>query len=74
MTYKGIEYRIARAEPGFWKWRFQIDDTVTTGTAQTNLAVLAAYRVRQRIDHELGKSPDPRGNRHIASDQRGEEK
>ena len=74
MNHRDVEYSIARAEPGFWNWRFQIDDTVTTGRAETNLAGMAAHRVRQRIDRELRKSPDPRGNRHIASDQRGEEK
>jgi hypothetical protein len=72
MNHKGAEYSIARPEPGFWNWRFQIGETVTTGRTQTNLAGMAAYRVRERIDRELRNSPDPQGNRHIALDQSGE--
>ena len=72
MNHRGVEYSIARAEPGFWRWRFQIGETVKTGRTQTNLAGMAAHRVRKQIDRELGKSPDQLGNRHIALDQRGE--
>jgi hypothetical protein len=71
MNHRGVEYSIARDEPGFWKWCFQIGETVTTGRTQTNLAGMATHKARQRVDRKLRKSPDPRGNRHIASDQRG---
>jgi hypothetical protein len=72
MNHKGVEYSIARAETGFWQWRFQIGETVRTGRTQTNLAGMAANRVRQQIDRELKKSVDQPGGRHIASNQSAE--
>ena len=41
-----------------WKWQFQIGKTVTTGKTQSNLMGMAARRVQQRIDRELGKPRD----------------
>jgi hypothetical protein len=73
MKHKGVEYSIARAEPGFWRWRFQIAETARAGRTQTNLAGVAAHRVRQQIDGELEKSTDASGKRQIASDQNTDE-
>jgi hypothetical protein len=58
MIRKGIEFTLVQAEPGLWKWQFQIGETVSTGKTQTNLLGMAAYRVQQRIDREL-RSRDP---------------
>ena len=53
MNRKGVEFTLLLIEPGFWRWRFQIGETVTTGKTQTNLAGVAAHRVRQRINRAL---------------------
>ena len=53
MNHRGVEYSIARTEPGLWRWRFAIGESVTTGTTQTNLAGMAAHRVRRRINRAL---------------------
>jgi hypothetical protein len=58
MNRKGVEFTLVQAEPGLWKWQFQIGDTVTTGKTQSNLRGMAAHRVQQRIDREL-RSRDP---------------
>jgi hypothetical protein len=55
MTRKGVEFTLLLAEPGLWKWRFQIGETATTGKTQTNLMGLAARRVELRIDGALRK-------------------
>jgi len=55
MTRKGVEFTLLLAEPGLWKWRFQIGATATTGKTQTNLMGLAARRVELRIDGALRK-------------------
>lgn len=52
MIRKGIEFTLVEAQPGLWKWSFQIDDTVRTGKTETNLRGMAAHRVQQRIDLE----------------------
>jgi hypothetical protein len=57
MNHKGVEFTVTQAEPGLWKWQFQIGKTVTTGKTQSNLMGVAARRV-QRIDRELGKARD----------------
>jgi hypothetical protein len=54
MNHKGVEYIIAGSTtPGFWNWRFSIGDKVVTGKTETNLAGLAAHRVRAKIDRAL---------------------
>jgi hypothetical protein len=55
MTRKGIEFTLLLIEPGLWKWRFQIGETVTIGKTQTNLMGLAARRAELRIDGMLRK-------------------
>jgi hypothetical protein len=58
MHRKGVEFTLMQAEPGVWKWQFQIADTVVTGKARAKLRGLAAYKVQQRIDRELGNVRD----------------
>jgi hypothetical protein len=58
MNRKGVEFTLLLMEPGLWRWRFQIGETVSTGKAETNLMGLAAHRVNQRIDRELRKLRD----------------
>jgi hypothetical protein len=54
VNHKGIQYIVtATAEPDVWHWRFQVGDTVRSGTTQTRLAELAARRVRSKIDAAL---------------------
>jgi hypothetical protein len=62
MNRKGVEFSLLLIEPGLWKWRFQVGDAVLMGKTKTNLMGMAAHRVHQRIDRELGKqrSPGPR--------------
>jgi hypothetical protein len=56
MNRRGVEFTVTQAEPGLWKWQFQIGKTVTTGKTQSNLMGMAARRVQQRIDRELRKA------------------
>jgi len=58
MNRRGVEFSLTQVEPGLWKWQFQIGDTVTIGKTQSNLMGMAAHRVQQRIDRELGKPRD----------------
>jgi hypothetical protein len=58
MNRKGVEFTLMQVGPGVWKWQFQIGETVTTGKTQSNLMGIAARRVQQRIDRELGKARD----------------
>ena len=53
MNRKGVEFNVVQIEPGLWRWQFQIDETVTTGTAKTNLRGMAARRAEMRIDPDL---------------------
>ena len=53
MNRKGVEFTVVQVEPGLWKWRFQIGETVTTGKTLTRLMGMAAHRVGQRIDRAL---------------------
>ena len=53
MNRKGVEFTLLLIEPGLWKWRFQIGQTVTTGVTKTNLKGMAAHRASDRIDREL---------------------
>jgi hypothetical protein len=55
MNRKGVEFTPLLIEPGLWKWRFQIGDTVSMGKTKTSLMGMAAHRVHQRIDRELRK-------------------
>ena len=58
MNRKGVEFTLMQVQPGLWKWQFQIGETITTGKTQSSLKGIAARRVQQRIDRELGKSRD----------------
>jgi hypothetical protein len=58
MNRRGVEFSLTQVEPGLWKWQFQIGDIVTIGKTQSNLMGMAARRVQQRIDRELGKPRD----------------
>jgi hypothetical protein len=58
MNRRGVEFTVMEAEPGLWKWQFQIGETVTTGKTKSNLRGMAAHRVQQRIDRELRKPRD----------------
>jgi hypothetical protein len=52
MSRKGVEFTLLLIKPGLWEWRFQIGETVTTGTTETNLKGMAAHRASDRIDRE----------------------
>jgi hypothetical protein len=58
MNRKGVEFTLLLIEPGLWRWRFQIGETISTGKTHTNLMGMAAHRVHQRIDRELRKPHD----------------
>jgi hypothetical protein len=58
MNRRGIEFSLMEAEPGVWKWQFQIGEIVTAGKTQSNLKGMAAHRVHERIDRELKKPRD----------------
>jgi hypothetical protein len=53
MTYKGIDFSVASAAPGVWKWQFRIGNRIKTGKTETNINLLAIRRVHLRIDREL---------------------
>jgi hypothetical protein len=55
MNRRDIEFTLVQIEPGLWRWRFQIGETVKTGKTETSLMGMAARRVQQRIDRELRK-------------------
>jgi hypothetical protein len=55
MNRRGIEFTLTQAQPGLWKWRFKIGETVRIGKTEAKLRGLAARRVQQRIDRELRK-------------------
>jgi hypothetical protein len=55
MIREGIEFTLWLVEPGLWKWRFQIGETVTTGKTETNLMGMATRRAEARIDGALRK-------------------
>ena len=55
MNRKGVEFTLLLIAPGVWRWRFQIDETVSTGKTQTNLVGMAAHSVHARIDREMKK-------------------
>ena len=56
MNRRGVRFSLTQVEPGLW-WN-SIGDTVTVGKTQSNLMGMAARRVQQRIDRELGKPRD----------------
>jgi hypothetical protein len=66
MNRKVVEFTLVQAEPGLWKWQFQIGDTVATGKTQSNLMGMAVRKVQMRIDREL-KSRDPISERASSS-------
>ena len=53
MKRRGVEFSLMKAQPGLWKWRFQIGETIVSGSTETKLMGLAVRRVQQRIDREL---------------------
>jgi hypothetical protein len=55
MIRRGINFTLVQVEPGLWKWKFQIDKTVTTGKTKAGLMGMAARKAQQRIDEELRK-------------------
>ena len=57
MIHKGVEYTVAAAAPGIWKWQFRIGDKVVNGKTEAKLQLLAIRRVQLRIDRELKKRP-----------------
>jgi hypothetical protein len=60
VIYRDIQYIVtATAEPDVWHWRFQVGDTIRSGTTQTRLAELAARRVRSKIDAALKTASSP---------------
>lgn len=58
MNRRGVEFTLMQVQPGLWKWKFQIGETITTGETQSTLMGIAARRVQRRIDRELGKPRD----------------
>lgn len=58
MTYKGIEYSVEEAaEPGIWRWQFQIGSQVKTGVTATKLFLLASRRAQLKINQALSAQP-----------------
>lgn len=55
MTRRGVEFSLRQVEPDLWKWQFQIEHTITTGTTHSRLMGIAAHRAQKRIDSELKK-------------------
>jgi hypothetical protein len=55
MNRKGVEFTVSQVDEDWWDWRFQIGETVRTGSTQTRLMGMAAHRVQQKIDRELKK-------------------
>lgn len=53
MKRRGVEFSLMKAQPDLWKWRFQIGETIVSGSTETKLMGLAVRRVQQRIDREL---------------------
>ena len=41
MNRKGVEFTVSQVDEDCWNWRFQIGETVTTGTTKTVLVVKA---------------------------------
>ena len=58
MNRKGIEFSVNQVDEEWWNWRFQIGETVRTGSTQTRLMGMAAHRVQQKIDRELKEARD----------------
>jgi hypothetical protein len=58
MNRKGVEFTLLLVEPGLWRWRFQIGETISTGKTHTSLMGMAAHRVHQQIDRELRRPRD----------------
>jgi hypothetical protein len=58
MNRKGVEFTVSQVDEDWWSWRFQIGETVRTGTTQTRLKGMAAHRVHQKIDRELKETRD----------------
>jgi hypothetical protein len=58
MNRKGIEFTVSQVDEDWWNWRFQIGETVRTGSTQTRLMGMAAHRVQQNIDRELREARD----------------
>lgn len=58
MMYKGIEYSVVEAaEPGIWKWQFQIGGQIKTGVTATRLFLLASRRVQLKINQAISAQP-----------------
>ena len=55
MNRRGVDFTLLLIEPGLWRWRFQIGETISTGTTRTSLKGMAARRAHDRIDAELRK-------------------
>lgn len=55
MVHKGIDYEIAKIEPGLWKYQFRIGAVIRTGKTRCSLELLADRRVRLTIDKQLRK-------------------
>jgi hypothetical protein len=58
MIRKGVEFTLLLIEPGLWRWRFQIGETISTGKTRTSLKGMAARSAHARIDIELRKPRD----------------
>ena len=58
MNRKGVEFTVSQVAEDWWSWRFQIGETVRTGSTQTRLMGMAAHRVQQKIDRELNEARD----------------
>jgi len=52
MKHRGVEFAHVEIEAGLWQWRFQIGETVTTGTTKTVL-VVKAKSAQTRINRVL---------------------
>jgi hypothetical protein len=53
MNHKGVEYTVARSEPGVWHWRFRLGEVVKIGRTETNLELLAIRRAQLQINRAL---------------------
>jgi hypothetical protein len=58
MIYRGIEYSVVEAaEPGLWKWQFQIGSEIKSGVTATKLYLLASRRAQLKINQALKGAP-----------------
>jgi hypothetical protein len=54
VQYKGVEYSVVEAaQPGVWKWQFQIGNEIRSGQTATKLCLMAYRRAQLKINQAL---------------------